>query len=61
MDNMNTIKPLVLYASFSPQEAKRIGDRFTFRYTPKHSSWLDMVEIELRVLMGQCLNRKIDN
>jgi hypothetical protein len=30
-------------------------------YTPKHGSWLNMAEIELNVLMGQCLNRRIDN
>jgi len=30
-------------------------------YTPKHGSWLNMAEIELNVLMSQCLNRKIDN
>ena len=27
----------------------------------KHGSWLNMAEIELNVLMGQCLNRRIDN
>ena len=44
-----------------PKEAKRIWDRFDFAYTPKHGSWLNMAEIELNVLMGQCLKRKIDN
>jgi hypothetical protein len=28
-------------------------------YTPKHGSWLNIAEIELRVLMSQCLNRRI--
>jgi len=42
-------------------KAKRIWDRFEFVYTPKHGSWLNMAEIELNVLMGQCLNRNIDN
>ena len=28
-------------------------------YTPKHGSWLNMAEIELHVLNGQCLNRHI--
>jgi len=36
-------------------------DRFEFIYTPKHGSWLNMAEIELNVLNGQCLNRRIDN
>ena len=60
MDNLNTHKPSALYETFPPEEAKRIWDRFLFNYTPKHGSWLNMAEIELRVLMGQCLNRRID-
>ena len=35
-------------------------DRLEFVYTPKHGSWLNMAEIELRVLTTQCLNRRID-
>jgi len=61
MDNLNTHKPSALYETFPPEEAKRIWDRFEFIYTPKHGSWLNMAEIELNVLMGQCLNRRIDN
>jgi hypothetical protein len=61
MDNLNTHKPSALYETFSPEEAKRIWDRFEFIYTPKHGSWLNMAEIELNVLMGQCLKRRIDN
>lgn len=60
MDNLNTHKPSALYEAFLPEEAKRIWDRFEFIYTPKHGSWLNMAEIELNVLMGQCLNRRID-
>lgn len=60
MDNYGTHKPAALYETFPPQEAKRIWDRFEFIYTPKHGSWLNMAEIELHVLMGQCLNRRID-
>lgn len=61
MDNLNTHKPSALYEAFPPEEAKRIWDRFDFVYTPKHGSWLNMAEIELNVLMGQCLHRRIDN
>jgi len=59
MDNLATHKAAALYDAFAPQEAKRIWDRFEFIYTPKHGSWLNMAEIELNVLMGQCLNRRI--
>ena len=40
---------------------KKIWDRFEFLFTPKHGSWLNMAEIELNVLMGQCLNRRLGN
>jgi hypothetical protein len=39
----------------------RLLDRFEFVYTPRHGSWLNMAEIELNVLINQCLNRRIDN
>jgi len=61
MDNLNTHSPSALYEVFEPEEAKRIWDRYNFIYTPKHGSWLNMAEIELNVLNGQCLNRRIDN
>ena len=61
MDNYTTHRPAALYEVFKPEEAKRIWDRFEFIYTPKHGSWLNMAEIELNVLMGQCLNRRIDD
>ena len=61
MDNLNTHKPGSLYEAFPPEKAKKLWDRFEFVYTPKHGSWLNMAEIELNVLNGQCLNRRIDN
>jgi len=61
MDNLNTHKPESLYRTFPPEKAKALWDRFEFVYTPKHGSWLNMAEIELNVLVGQCLNRRIDN
>jgi hypothetical protein len=59
MDNFKTHDASALYETFIPEEAKRIRDRFEFIYTPKHGSWLNMAEIELHVLNGQCLNRHI--
>ena len=61
MDNFKTHNASALYEVYEPAEAKRIWDRFNFIYTPKHGSWLNMAEIELNVLHGQCLNRRIDN
>ena len=61
MDNLNTHEPGALYEAFPPEKAKALWDRFEFVYTPKHGSWLNMAEIELNVLTGQCLNRRIDD
>jgi len=55
LDNLNTHDPASLYEAFEPAEAKRILDRLEFHYTPKHGSWLNMVEIEIGVLCEQCL------
>ena len=59
MDNYDTHKAGAFYEAFSPDKAKALWDRFEFVFTPKHGSWLNMAEIELNVLMGQCLNRRI--
>jgi len=59
MDNYNTHSASAFYETFEPKEAKRLWDRFEFIFTPKHGSWLNMAEIELHVLNGQCLNRHI--
>ncbi len=59
MDNFKTHDPSAFYETFEPEEAKRLWDRFEFVFTPKHGSWLNMAEIELHVLNGQCLNRHI--
>lgn len=59
MDNFNTHDGSAFYETFAPEEAKRLRDRFEFIFTPKHGSWLNMAEIELHVLNGQCLSRHI--
>ena len=61
MDNLNTHAPGSLYETFPPDQAKALWERFQFVYTPKHGSWLNMAEIELNVLTGQCLKRRIDD
>jgi hypothetical protein len=59
MDNFTTHAASSLYETFGPAEAKRLWDRFEFVYTPRHGSWLNMAEIELHILNGQCLGRHI--
>jgi transposase len=59
MDNLSTHTAGALYEAFPATEAHRILQRLEFHYTPKHASWLNMVEIEIGVLRGQCLDRRI--
>ena len=59
MDHFKTHTIGAFYEAFQPEEAKRLVDRFEFIFTPKHGSWINMAEIELRVLNGQCLSRHI--
>jgi hypothetical protein len=59
MDNLSTHNPGALYETFPASEAHRILQRLEFHYTPKHASWLNMAEIEIGVLRGQCLDRRI--
>ncbi len=59
MDNLNTHGIASLYDTFPPKEARRLAKRLDLHYTPKHGSWLNTAEIELSVLKGQCLERRI--
>jgi transposase len=59
LDNLSTHTAAALYETFAPEEARRILRRLEFHYTPKHASWLNMVEIEIGVMVKQCLDRRI--
>jgi len=59
MDNLNTHSIASLYETLEPKEARRLAERLDIHYMPKHGSWLNMAEIELSVLKGQCLDRRI--
>lgn len=59
LDNLSTHTAGALYETFPAPEAHRLLQRLEFHYTPKHASWLNMVEIEIGVLRGQCLDRRI--
>ena len=61
MDNLNTHRPGAFYETFDPTRAKALWDRFEFVHTPKHGSWLNVAEVELNVMIRQCLNRRIDS
>jgi transposase len=59
LDNLSTHTASALYETFEAAEARRILRRLEFHYTPKHASWLNMVEIEIGVMVAQCLDRRI--
>src|SRR5215207_9741751 len=58
LDNLSSHSPGALYEAFPAPEAHRILRRLEFHFTPKHASWLNMVEIEIGVLRSQCLDRR---
>jgi hypothetical protein len=58
-DNLNIDCKASLYQAFLVAEARRLVERFEWRYTPKHGSWLNLAESELAVLSSQCLDRRI--
>jgi hypothetical protein len=59
LDNYTTHSPGSLYKAYSAEEARRILKKIEFHYTPKHASWLNMVEIEIGVMNRQYLARQI--
>jgi hypothetical protein len=58
-DNLNTHTVNCLIEIFGKTEADRIVARLVLHPTPIHASWLNMAEIDLSALTGQCLNRRI--
>jgi hypothetical protein len=56
-DNLNIHGPAALYATFAPEEARRLVQRFEFHHTPKHASWLNMAEIEISIFERGALCR----
>lgn len=60
-DNLNTHDGASLYEAFPPEVARRLLDRIAWHYTPKHGSWVNMAETEIRIMNGQCLDRRLDS
>ena len=61
LDNLSAHKPSALYEAYEPDLAREVLRPLEFHYVPKHASWLNMVEIEIGVLVSQCLSRRIPN
>ncbi len=58
-DNLNTHTPGAFYEAFDAATARQVVQQIAFHYTPKHASWLNMVELEFSALARQCLDRRI--
>jgi hypothetical protein len=48
MDNLNAHTPCSLYETFAAAEAFEMAQKLEIHYTPKHGSWLNIAEIELK-------------
>jgi len=59
LDNLSTHTATAFYENFPAEQARRLARRTEFVYTPVHGSWLNMVEIEIFVLVRQCLKRRL--
>ena len=57
LENLSAHSASALYQRFAPAEARRILSHLEFHFTPKHASWLNMVEIG--VMVRRCLHRRI--
>lgn len=60
-DNLNTHDGASLYETFPPELARRLLNKIEWHYTPKHGSWLNMAETEIRIMNGQCLDQRLDS
>jgi hypothetical protein len=58
VDNLNIHTPASFYEVFDAERARELSRRIEFRYTPVHGSWLNMAEIEISVLVRQCLGKR---
>lgn len=59
-DNLNTHSGQSLHQRFAPAKALGILNKVEFHYTPKHGSWMTMVESEIIIMIRQCLDRQLD-
>ncbi len=48
-----------VFEAFPPEQARLLTRKLEFHYTPEHSSWLNMAEVEISVLTEQCLDRRL--
>ncbi len=60
-DNLNTHDGASLYEAFRPEVARRLLGKIEWHDTPKHGSWVNMAETEIRIMNSQCLDRRLES
>ena len=60
MDNLNTHRPGALYGPSNPPRPRRSGS-LRVRLHSQARQLADVAEVELNVMIRQCLNRRIDS
>jgi transposase len=55
VDNLNSHSLKSCVRRFGPRRGRKLWERFTIHYTPKHGSWLNQAEIEISLYSRQCL------
>jgi transposase len=58
MDNLSSHSEKALTETFGQKEGRRLWNRFTVHYTPKHASWLNQAEIGIGIYARQCLGKE---
>jgi hypothetical protein len=59
LDQLNTPAGGSLYQALAPPRGRGGVERRVIDYTPQPGPWVNQAEIELSVLTGQCLDRRI--
>ena len=60
-DNLNTHTTGSFYSHLSAEDAFALSQRLAMHWTPKKASWLNMAELEISVIVRQCLDRRIES
>lgn len=58
-DNLNTHVYGSFYEHLPLERAAELRQKIHFHYTPKHGSWLNMVELEFSAFSRQCLKERV--
>jgi hypothetical protein len=60
-DNLNTHDIASLYEAFEPATAHRLARRPRMVHTPRNGSWLNLAEMEVSLLVRQCIGRRFES